>query len=76
VTHEPLPSPGDVIDAWPWYGEGDPRSVGIGKVAPIRGWTVGRGPEDGITLFLVSPNDPRTRQVQVIPRASAWRRAR
>jgi len=65
VTHEPLPHPGDIIDAWPWYGEGDPRSVGISKVAPIRGWTVVAVTEDEIQL-----------DEGAIPRASAWRRAR
>jgi hypothetical protein len=74
VTHEPLPHPGDVIDAWPWYGEGDPRSVGIGKVAPIRGWTVVMVHDDGILLVIVDESGEA--QSVEIPRASAWRRAR
>jgi hypothetical protein len=33
VTHEPLPSPGDIIDAWP-------PGVPLRERAPIRGWAV------------------------------------
>lgn len=69
MTHEPLPHPGDVIDAWP-------PGVKLRERAPVRGWSVVEILDDAILLVKVDPSGPVVHgEYQTIPRASAWRRS-